>query len=459
MLLPLILLAVLGLQEPATPAPSPVHSLCDLSQSFSFYMDGRFARQYLEGKGRDERNWGTLHRTDLSNVNLLVLAAGEERIPYAPETVAHLERYVAAGGGLLVMADARPAERLVPVAALLERFGARLDQRKAKPPARGTGPLEGIEVTYRGGRALALEGGWEALVVDADGQPLLARRGPVLVGSRGLFGERPDASDPINAEWITPLLLEAAAGKAVNPKQPAPRRWAELERQVGPLTLEFHEGTEPFADALAQEYVLVRPHLVALTGVEPSPGMIKRLLVLPTGGGGFSSGARIAIGAFWGNYPERRYPMVELIAHEAGHSWVLPHAEPLWNEPIATYLGIKTGERLGMPEARETLDRAIARARKHDPDLDRIDPNAEDAPRDLIWGKSFFVFEELERLHGPGAMARYFETKRALVPAEHPSYTLDDCVAVWSAALGEDLFPWFQGLGFGVERAKSTLFE
>ena len=47
--------------------------------------------------------------------------------------------------------------------------------------------------------------------------------------------------------------------------------------------------------------------------------------------------------------------MIELIAHEAGHSWVLPHAEPLWNEPIATYLGIQVGKRLGMPEADDTL--------------------------------------------------------------------------------------------------------
>jgi hypothetical protein len=453
MLIALALIGVLGVQEPA----APVHSLCDLSQSFTFYMDGRFARQYLDGEGRDARNWGTLHKAELSNVNLLVLTAGEEAIPFAPESVEHVAAYVAADGGLLVMADARPDERVVPVSALLSRFGAQLDGANARAPARGLGALEGVEITYRGGRVLDLTEDWQPLVLDADSRPILARRGHVLVGSRGLFGSRPDASDPINAAWITPLLLAAAQGKAVDPDKPAPRLWAELEREIGPLTLEFHEGTEPFADAISAEFAGVRPHLVALTGVEPSPGMIKRLLILPTGGGGFSSGARIAIGAFWGNYPERRYPMVELIAHEAGHSWVLPHPEPLWNEPIATYLGIKTGERLEMPEAQQTLQKAIERARQHDPQLDQIDPQSTDAPRDLVWGKSYFVFEELERLHGPGALALYFRTKRARVPADHPQYTMDDCVAVWSAAVDDDLFAWFRGLGFDVDRERVTL--
>ena len=456
------MLATLAALALLTQDPAPVvHSICDLSQSFTFYMDGRFARQYLEGHGQDARNWGTLAKLDLSNTNLLVLTGGEVRIPYAPASIDRVLLYVASGGALLVMADAEPDGTLVPASSLLAHFEIFLDRKAAKLPARGVGPLADSEVEYRGGHVLGFTSEWEALVEDADGRALLARRqfleGTVLVGSRNLFGSRPDASDPINAAWITPLLLEAASTKSVDPDQPHRAPWAELERQVGPLTLEFHEGTEPFADAIAEEYALVRPHLVAITGVEPSPGMIKKLLILPTGGGGFSSGARIAIGAFWGNYPEQRYPMVELIAHEAGHSWVLPHPEPLWNEPIATYLGIKTGERLEMPEARRKLDDQIARARRHDPELDQIDPQADDAPRDLIWGKSYFVFEELERLHGPGVLTQYFETKRRLVPDDHPSYTMDDCVAVWSAAVGEDLFPWFRRCAFDVARERTSL--
>jgi hypothetical protein len=249
--------------------------------------------------------------------------------------------------------------------------------------------------------------------------------------------------------------VSQASAKKIDPNTPHRATMAERSKKLGPLTLEFHDGTAQFADAIYDVYREVRPHLVAITGCEPSPGMIKSLLILPTGGGGFSSGARIAIGAWWGNYPEKRYPMIEIIAHEAGHSWVLPKAEPLWNEPIATYLGIQVGKRLGMPEADVTLGRQIARARKHAPDLDAVNPLGEGAHRDVIWGKSYYVFEELEKNHGPGALAKYFKTKRRLVDKDRPAYTMDDCVAVWSIAVDEDLFPWFRSLAFDVDASRT----
>ncbi len=463
MLVPTLFLLLAAAQDPAPPR---VHSVCDISQEFSFYLDGRFARQYLAGRGADARNWGSLAKLDLSNTNLLVLTGGDRRIPYAEQALEHIEAYLEGGGTVLLMADG--AEEPPPGAALAERFGAALSAEGARKPLRGTGRWleltdvdEQAEIVYRGGRYLVLDSSWKKLIYDECGEPVLALRpvgdGHLLLGSRGLFGQRPDASDPINAAWVTPLLLSLTAEKPVDPKRPHRSTWAEHEEAIGPLTLEYHDGTAPFARAIAEEYLAVRPHLVAITGVEPSPGMIKRLLILPTGGGGFSSGARIAIGAWWGNYPENRYPMVELIAHEAGHSWVLPHPEPLWNEPIATYLGIQVGERLGMPEAQRTLDRQLERGRNHDPDYRSADPLVEGAPRDLVWGKSYFVFEELERLHGPGALAKYFRAKRELLEPGRAGYSFDDLVAVWSHAVGEDLFPWFQELGFGVERSRTEL--
>jgi hypothetical protein len=449
------LIAALPLaQEPAEPI---VHSVCDLSQSFTFYIDGRFFSQYLAGTGQDARNWGSLHLLDLSNVNLLVLTAGEAQIPYSKESLQHVEKFASSGGTVLLMADG--GEPMPPGAALAARFGAKLTLTPARLPL--TGPEPGGEIFHRGGTVLDLGPEWVALVKDADGRPLLARRpwqrGWVLISSRGLFGQNPDASDPVNAAWIRPLLLECVKAKPVDPKKPNRGAWAELTQEIGPLTLEYHAGTARFADAIAAEYEAVRPHLVAITGVEPSPGMIKRLLILPTGGGGFSSGERIALGAWWGNYPENRYPMIELIGHEAGHSWVLPHGEPLWNEPIATWLGIEVGRRMEMPEAQATLEASIAAARKEDPEFNRINPESAAASHSLVWGKSFYVFEELERRHGPGAMAKYFRTKRTLVPADRAAYTMDDCVAVWSRAVGEDLFPWFRSLAFDVDATRSDL--
>lgn len=441
-------------------APRSVHSVSDLSQEFTFYMDGRFHAQYLKDVGRDVRNWGSLHRLDLSNTNLLVLSEGDPHVPYSDASIDHVERYVEDGGTLLLMADG--GETMPPGAAVAARFGARLDAQRAAAPARfAVEQPAGTGLEFRGGRVFEIGLGWTLLVVDAKGEPLLAKRrhgkGWVLLGSRGLFGHQPDAKDPINAAWVTPLLVELATTKTIDPERPHQGPFAEHAREIGPLTLEYTDGTRPYADSIATEYELVRPHLVALTGVEPAPGMIKRLLVLPTGGGGFSSGERIAIAAWWGDYPKQRYPMVELIAHEAGHSWVLPQPEPLWNEPIATYLGIQVGKRLGMEDAQRTLDAQLAAGRKHDPDWSKVDPLADDAPRDLVWGKSYYVFEELERLHGPGALAKYFVAKRSLVAKDRRGYSMDDCVAVWSRAVGKDLYPWFRTLAFQVDAARSDL--
>ena len=102
------------------------------------------------------------------------------------------------------------------------------------------------------------------------------------------------------------------------------------------------------------------------------------------------------------------------------------------------------------------VDRATA-GRKHDPDYTKVDPLAENAPRDLVWGKSYFVFEALERLHGPGALAKYFTTKRKLVAKERSGYSMDDCVAVWSRAVEKDLFPWFRSLAFRVDAGRTEL--
>lgn len=448
----------------ATQSPR-IHCVSDISQEFTFYMDGRFYKQYIGENGSDERNWGTLWKLGMSNTNLLVLASGDTRVPYTQKTVSFVKNYVQNGGGLLVLGDANavPEGKTLPLQAVADAFDVHFEREAAATPLTGKAITIQSKIDFYGGGTLRLDAPFETLVQDAAGKPVLARRkfgkGNVMIGIRGLFGNRPDATDPINASWISPLLLDVVKGKPVNPSQPIKGQWAELTKQVGPLTLEFHEGTAKYADAIAKEYTAIRPHLIEITGVEPSSGMITRMLMLPTGGGGFSSGERIAIGAWWGDYPNHRYPMVELISHEAGHSWVLPHPEPVWNEPIATYLGILVGRRMKMPEADETLKNAIERARKEDPNLDKIDINKPGAPNAVVWGKTYYIFEELERKYGPGVMAKYFRTKRKLVAPSHKGYSMDDCVAVWSAAVGHDLFSWFRSLGIDVDHSRTDLFQ
>jgi hypothetical protein len=136
---------------------------------------------------------------------------------------------------------------------------------------------------------------------------------------------------------------------------------------------------------------------------------------------------------------------------------VLPYPEPVWNEPIATYLGLEVGKRLGMKQATETLEQTIASARRLDPDMNRVDIGRKDAQRDVVWGKTYWIFEQLRTKYGKDALAKYFQAKRRMLQPGRQGYSLDDCVAVWSAAVGEDLFPWFRSLGISVDRSRTDL--
>jgi len=440
-----------------------IHSICDISTDFTFYMDGRFFGQYISPDGADARNWGTLWKLDLTDANLLVLSSGDSPVEYAPKSVQHVKQFVTSGGAVLITASNagyRP-DQPFHIQQVAKAFGGEFAPELAQLPLKAVPALNAQKIDFYGGGTLKVGNGWTVLINDAMGKPVLAQKpfgkGKVLLAIRGLFGHNPDASDPINAQWVKPWLQSAVSGKPVNPSRPPKGQWAELEKQVGSLTPEYHEGTKIYADSISKEYFEIKPILTQITGVDPSKGMITRMLMLPTGGGGFSSGDRIAIGAWWGGYPKNRYPMVELISHEAGHSWVLPYPEPVWNEPIATYLGIRVGQKMKMKEADETLARAIENARKDDPDFKKIDINAPGAPNSVVWGKSFWIFEQLRAKYGEDSMAKYFKTKRAILKPGRTKYSLDDCVAVWSRALGEDLFPWFNSLGIKVSKSNTDI--
>ena len=134
-------------------------------------------------------------------------------------------------------------------------------------------------------------------------------------------------------------------------------------------------------------------------------------------------------------------------------------AEPIWNEGIATYVGILLGREMGLADdADATLKRWIDGARKHDPDMNAIDiAHGDSVPHVVHMAKPMWIFEQLAA-EKPDVVARYFQAKRRLIdPDQRHAYTADDSVAVLSAAVGRDLFPWFQSLGITVERANTTV--
>ncbi len=373
------------------------------------------------------------------------------------------------GGGVLLAGNFGTFrdEKVYRANELATAFGAKfLNERAEKPFA----PAESLEadavVTSSHPKVieLAVPEKWSVLLEDARGRTLMARRrvgrGSLLVATRSLFGHRPNASDPINAQWVTPLLHDVACRKMVSEKFKA-GKWAEFDNVVkhGQMTLQYSDYLQGEADAVMKIYDRCMPLLEEIMGVPASDGMMGSLLLLPTGGGGFSSGARIGLGIWWGDFPNKEYGMIELIGHEGTHSWVLPFSEPMWNEPIATYVGALLGEKMGHPEeGRRAIQNRIKGARRHDPDMTKLDiAFGKDVPNAVMWGKSMWIWEEM-RKEKPDIVARYFRAKRRLaVRGKIKKYTPHECVVVLSHAMGRDMFKWFRSLGIAVSAEKSAI--
>lgn len=454
--------------ESKTPNP-PIHAVTDISHTFSFYFDHRFAKQYiLPSGGVEARNWGTLHKYDLSNVNLLILQTGASPCVYFPEDVKAVQRFLDEGGGVVILGDRAlfRDEKKYHLNDLATALGAEVVDIAAKTPLKASKSLGVDEVKTYGGKTIRLTkpNQWDVIVRDAKGAVVMARRnvgkGRLLVTSRGLSGHNPNASDPINDGIWIPALVELSSGKQVNPKRKPQSAQAENEVDKGGLKLRYSDYLQPFADEIVTIYQKALPEIEAVMGVPASAGMLASLILLPTGGGGFSSGRNVGLGVWWGGFPDKRYGMIELIGHEGCHSWVLPFAEPMWNEGIATYVGIRIAHRMGESEGAErSLTRWIANAKKLDPDMTKFDiAHGKDVPHVVKMAKPMWIFEEL-RKEQADILATYFQTKRRLIdPAKRKRYTAEDCVAVLSIAMGRDLFPWFRSLGVTVD-AEDTDIE
>ena len=441
-----------------------IHCVTDISHEFTFYFDGRFGKNYVAPNGIDVRNWGTLHKYDFSNANLLILQSSASPCPYLPEDVHAVRDFLSEGGGVVALGDHAlfRNEETYGLNALAKQFGAAFVDASAQKPLKGYSILEKERIDSYSPKTieLAQPSDWDVLVKDAQGRVVMARRrvgqGSLVVTSRALSGHKPDASDPINETWWKPLLQQISTNKAVDsqrrPKDQMPENRTQRER----LPIQYSDYMKPYAEAIYAVYDQCFPVIQEVMGVPPSEGMLTNLILLPTGGGGFSSGSSIGLAAWWGNFPQQKYGMVELISHESTHSWVHPFAEPMWNEGIATYVGILVGRKLGLEEdANATLEGWIKSAKRHDKEMTRYDlAQGKDVPHAVRMAKPMWIFEQLSK-EKPDIVARYFQAKRRLAtPEKIRRYTADDSVAVLSVAMGRDLFPWFQSLGITVDRSK-----
>ncbi|MHC4742881.1 MAG: hypothetical protein ACYS8Z_13275 [Planctomycetota bacterium] len=447
--------------------PGRIHCVTDISHEFTFYFDGRFGRNYVGKNGLDVRNWGTLHKYNFDNINLLILQSGASPCEYLPEDIVVVRRFLEKGGGAVVLGDFSlfREEKTYRLNTLMKAFEARFVDERAAKPLKGYSILEKERIESYSPKTIELEKppDWEILVKGAKGRVAMARRsvgkGELIIASRALCGHKPDASDPINQKWWKPLLREISSGKAVDVRYSPRHQMPENRAQRGRLPVEYSDYMKPYADAVYAVYDQCFPVIEEVMGVPPSEGMLTRLILLPTGGGGFSSGSSIGLAAWWGGFPEKKYGMAELISHESTHSWVHPFTEPMWNEGIATYVGILVGRKMGLAEdADSTLAGWIRGAKRHDPDMTRYDlAGGKDVPHVVRMAKPMWIFEQLSK-EKPDIVAKYFKTKRKLAtPEKIKRYSADNSAAVLSVAMGRDLFGWLRSLGISVERSKAEI--
>lgn len=449
-----------------------VHAVVDLAHEFTFYGDGRFARQYLNDQ-KAVTSWGTLYKFDLSNANLLVLLACAEQLRYGPEDIAAINAFLGEGGGVVIFGGSASG----PQADLAKTFGVTFESG-ARAPLKAVEALGAKAVAGEVGIRLALAQPdlWTVLVSDDAKAPVAAMRrvgkGRLLVLARGLAGCRPDASDPINAAWLSPVLVRLAGNKRVDDAKPFNGRGltpGDYVEDHNGLKLHYSDYLKPYARAMFDISQRVKPAVEKRMGVPLSDGMASEIGLLATGGGGFSSGRLVGLAVWWGGFPEREDSMIEFITHESVHSWVLPFPE-IWNEPVATYVGNLVMIDMGYAEeANRRIKETVAGGLRHDPEMKLYDlegnslsgaPKLEGgAVRDIHWGKTFWILEQM-RQEKPDFLARYFQAKRRLaLPDKLKKYDANNTVAVLSVAMGRDLFPWFKEHGFDVDKAKAEIRE
>ena len=455
-----------------------VYAINNLSHYYDFHADWGFKRQYLNG-GEDKytTGWSCIYNTDLSNANMLMLFNCDDRLPYIEQDIKKIKSFLKEGGSLMILSNGTSTSQND----LAQVFGASFAEGVAAPLTAAEKYATAPEVAMKGSTrhhlVLDKPAKWTVAVTDAEGNPMLAYtkkgKGKVLVGVRGLLGDNTDdIYDTINREmWHRVWRDVVRGGKTVDPEQGLKHQYIECVEnkiQQDGLDITYNDYLAPCAEAMFQIAKKTMPVVEGIMGVPLSANMGSKIVLIPTGGGGYSAGEVIALAVWWGDFPNREDSMIEFITHESVHSWVLPWAE-IWNEPIATYVGYLAMMELGhKEEAERRIANTIRQATKLDPEFNLYDVDGkswkrgvEDVSRDQLygvhWGKSMWIFEQL-RAENPDWVADYYKAKRAMAnPDQISKLDANNTVALVSVAMGRDMFPWFRSIGFDVKRANAEI--
>ncbi len=392
---------------------------------------------------------------------------------YLPEEIDAIEKYVSAGGGLVILGG-RVSRRGLddwPLNKLARRFGAAFTDT--------SDTLEGVRMPV-----LKLSQQWAAFARGAKGEPVIARRQSgkgriLLIGSSGYLESKQDRSRnsqtshsadiPSVAEmlkWVAAgsppvggsrrLPAEAAGGGPVYP---------ELTRRIGNVVVYYARNQkEELLECIENDMPLVKSKVEAwLPSRAPDEPM--NLILSAGGGGGWAVNAYLPKEV--GIISLSKAGVLSVFAHELAHTMGGPpngRGELAGNWPHGNQGESHAGWFQGKAAALPTGKRVSHQPNKlfeFDKDANALDlalssrQNSEKWGKGNEWTKIWWVWQKLDDRYGPTWYPRWRWVQHTRWRDQSgKKLSWDQTVEDMSIAVGEDLFPFFRRIGTTLEKER-----
>jgi hypothetical protein len=402
------------------------------------------------------------------NVVLTHAVEGPIGLPYLPEEVAAIERFLADGGGLIVGLSVdfahREMEGMTP-SQIVGRFGAVPSSKRSRYAGRDWPTLQ-------------LSGDWRTLLAGEDGATLAAIRtvgkGRVVVLSDlGLAQWNGNAAegDPWcrteRLRFLGELVRAASAGKPpVGGSRELPLEmsgggpiYPELEETLGDVSVFYAaNGYKHLIEVCRRELPAIRRMCERWVPSKPTGD---RMHIILSGGGGGGWAINAYLPKEVGMISADAAGVKSVYAHEVTHTLagpanskgqqagILPNPGWFSEAHAGFYQGKSDYVFNGNATHRGTMDLASDRARA----LDLA--NLKDDQGSEGWWKIWTVWHLLEERYGSTWYPRWIWVRNERW-ADEPQrqLTWDEVVEDMSIAAGEDLFPFFREIGTTLTKEK-----
>lgn len=400
------------------------------------------------------------------NVILTHAVEGPIGLPYLPEEVAAIERFLDEGGGVIVGLSvdfARRAMEGITPSDLLARYGARVLPARSRFGGRDWPTLE-------------LKGPWKPLLQGEDGSILAAVRsvgkGRVAVLSDLSLAQWDSRAEEASVwsrsqrlSFLDSIVRAAAEGKPpVGGTRELPLGaygggpiYPELEESLGDVSVFYAaNGYKHLIEVCRKELPAIRRMCEKWVPSKPTGD---RMYIILSGGGGGGWAINAYLPKEVGMISADAEGVKSVYAHEVAHTLagppnsrgrqagVLPN--PGWfSEAHAGFFQGKSDFLFnGYPTHRGTMDLASQEARS----LDLANLKENEGVRG--WYKIWTVWHLLEERYGTTWYPRWIWVRNERW-ADTPDRTLtwDEVVEDMSIAAGEDLFPFFREIGTTLSR-------